>query len=185
MKPNTQRLMSALLAIVLLIGAFVVFFDMVEPAYGNLQSVNGEIVGEQQFLTSESSTINQVQQIFSSYQQNTAEQASLNGSLPVGPDTAGAIAQLYGIAQISGISLQGVTISDSAPITNMDTAQTGIVIRPTGTIAFQLTGSGSYENLTSFLSEIETNIRIFDVTQLNVQPDSAALGKAAFSPDLF
>ena len=61
-------------------------------------------------------------------------------------------------------------------------------MKPLGSFSFRLAASGSYENFKNFLSEIETNIRIFDVKTVALQPAGVAAqtgAKAASSQDAF
>ena len=44
----------------------------------------------------------------------------------------------------------------------------GSIIKPTGTVSFQISGSGSYESIKNFLMGLETNIRIFDVNSISL-----------------
>jgi hypothetical protein len=105
-------------------------------------------------------------------------------ALPVGPDVSGALAQIYGIATNANVTIQGAEISTqavqavAAPATTVGAAAaTGSIVKPTGTVSFQVTGSASYESFKSFLQELETNIRIFDVTAISLQPAAIAATK--------
>lgn len=185
------------LALIFLVAAFLVFFDMVQPAYGDLQTLKGKQLSMENFLQNEQTEVNQAKQLISQYQGESQAQQNLALAMPSGPSVAGALAQIYGIAQNNNIALQNIGFSPpTVRLQAQPAAQTGgasaqatlgQIVKPMGSITIQTTGAGSYENLKSFLSQLETNIRVFDVTSLSLQPVVVvATGKgAAASQDLF
>lgn len=113
--------------------------------------------------------------------------------MPSGPNVAGALAQLYGIAADNGLVIQNIVISP--PIVQLqskgqvlqaqvDAVNSGSALtssqikKPMGTLSLQITASGSYENFKNFLSQLETNIRIFDVTGVSITPPLSGISGA-------
>jgi hypothetical protein len=182
MKPNAKRLVSALLAMGLFVAAFVVFFELVQPTYGDLMTAKGKLVGEQMLLQNESTTISQVRSVMAAYAGQDDVAKSIGQLLPSGENIAGAVAQVYGLASADNIAIQSVSIAVSAPNKIVSAASggsqnvlaSGIDVQPTSTIALTITANGNYESFRNFLSGLETNARIFDVKQLSIQPASAA-----------
>ncbi len=184
--------MSMLLALVFLVAALLIFFDLIEPAYGDLQSMKGEQVSDQQFLASEQQVVTQAKNLLTQYENESQAQQNLSLAMPSGPDVAGGLAQVYGIAAASNLTVQDITIatpsvqiqsqenSGSTPLTASQ------IVKPMGTISFQITALGSYESLKAFLAALETNLRIFDVTNLSIQSAAVPVAwKAATNPDFF
>ena len=189
MKPSTKRLTSAFIALALFIAAFVVFFDMVQPAYGTLMAARGQLVSEQQTLQNESSTISQIESVMAKYASQPAAQAEVNEALPVGADMANAVTQVYGLAQVNNLNVQNIGISLSSNANGQmvafgDAATAGLLARPTGTIAFNITANGTYENFLNFLSGLQSNLRIFDVRQVSIQ-NATTLGSKGGVQDMF
>ncbi len=189
MKPSTQRFLSAILAIVLLVASFIIFFDIIQPAYGNLEALKGKLAGEQSLLATESSTLSSLAGVIAKYNTQASSQDAVNATFPNGQNIAGAVAQMVGIAQANSIAIQNVSISATAATQNgtgLGTSASAWLVKPTGTIAFVLTGVGSYGNLKNFLRDLEDNVRIFDLKQLSIQPAPTVTGRSA-SPtqDLF
>jgi hypothetical protein len=186
MKATTKRFVSALLAMCFFVAAFVVFFDFVQPAYNALMTAKGKLAGERQLLQNESTTIAQVKSVMSAYAGQNDAARSIGQILPLGENIAGAAAQIYGLASADNIAIQAMSLSFSAPAqgtarvvsvsgTGSDTGFTsGVAMRPTGTIAFSVTANGNYESFKNFLSGLETNMRIFDVKQLSIQPSAGS-----------
>ncbi len=188
MKQDTKRLTSILLATLLLAGAFVVYFSFIVPAYGNLETLKGQVQSEDTLYTNENQIVAKANNLLSSFENNSSSVAEVSLALPVGPNVADALAQIYGIASSAGFTLQSAAVATQAvsPAQQQSSAAaaagsgqvanaaaTGAVVMPTGSVTFQLSGTGSYGSFKNFLQGLETNIRIFDVTGVSVQPLSA------------
>jgi Tfp pilus assembly protein PilO len=194
MKQNTKRFSSIIFSLLFVVVALVIFFDLIQPAYGDLQAAKGQEEGEQQLLASEQQIATQVQTLLTQYKSQGQDIALANEALPVGPDLANALAQVYGIAGANGISVTGISISQTAAPAQAGNgsggnslagaASTGQLVTPLSTLSFNLTASGSYENLQAFLHGLETNLRIFDVQSLSIQPNTQGTGKGG-SQDFF
>jgi hypothetical protein len=195
MKQNSKRFASMILTLFFLVAALVIFFDLIQPAYGDLQQKKGQQISNQDLLNSEQQVVTQAKKLLSQYESESQAQASLALAMPSGPNIADAIAQIYGIAQNDGMTIQSTGIS--APVVaprnqaqsqgnggaNAPVSLTASeIVKPMGTIAFQLTAAGTYDNFKNFLMDLETNIRIFDVTGLSIStvaPQSGTSGASA------
>jgi hypothetical protein len=180
MKQSSKRLISVLLSLVFLVAALVVLFDLIQPVYGGLQTEKGTEISTQNLLTAEGQFVSQAKNLVSEYEGGSSAQADLALAMPSGPDQAGALAQVYGLAQSSNITVESVQLAppqiqvQSAPADASTSLTLSQITKPIGTYLLTIAAFGSYENLKSFLSELETNMRIFDVTALSLQAASAA-----------
>jgi Tfp pilus assembly protein PilO len=193
MKQETKRLSSIIIAALILAAALVVYFEFIISAYTNVQLVKGQEESETTLYANEQQVVSKVKSLLTTYQSDASSSQSVAMALPVGPNVSGAIAQIYGIATNANVAVQGTQISTqavqavAAPATTVGAAAAaGSIVKPTGTVSFQVTGSGSYESFKSFLQGLETNIRIFDVTAISLQPaaDTATKTQAA-NTDMF
>lgn len=196
MKQESKRLSSIIVAALLIAGALIVYFEFIVPAYTNLESVKGQVESEKALYANETQIVNQVKGLLATYQSDSSSSQAVAMALPIGPDVSGALAQIYGIAANSNFAVQstGVSVQAVAPApgaasgggTIAAAAVAGSVIKPTGTVSFRITGSGSYESLKSFLEGLQTNIRIFDVTDITLQPAPVGATKTqAANQDMF
>jgi hypothetical protein len=199
MKQSAKRFVSMFLALFFLVAAFVVFFDLVQPAYVAVQSLRGQLAGETQLLNSEKTLVAQAQNLINSYKSGSSGQQNVSLAIPQGQDVAGALAQVEGIAQNDNVSLTSLGIGAPtlggapSPATAGGAGSASQAVKPLGSFTLNLSGSASYENLKNFLDQIETNIRIFDLQSLSLGPASviapAATAKnapaAPVSHDLF
>ncbi len=184
-----------LIALVFLVAALWVFFDLIQPTYGQLQTKKGTELSSENFLSNEQQIVGQAKTLINQYENESAVQDSLALAMPSGPNTASALAQVYGIALNNNIAVQSVSVAAPTSRQSQNQAQGTSTASTTGqgpkqmeTFSFQVTAFGSYENFKSFLSQLETNIRIFDLTALSVQePTSsdATNGKGSSTPSDF
>ena len=184
MQQSSKRFISMVLALAFIVGAFLVFFEMVQPAYSNLEDLKGREISSEQLLQSETNIVAQVKKLITQSQSDQSAVSDLALAMPSGPDMSGALAQVYGIAQNNGITLTAISISPPRAVVRTANASTTLV-RPMGTLSLQLSGNGSYEALKNFLSELETNIRVFDVTSLAIQPVAGSSSGASTTLDAF
>jgi len=193
MKQETKRLSSIIIAALILAAALVVYFEFIVPAYTSLQLVKGQEESETTLYSNEQQVVSKVKSLLTTYQGDASSSQSVALALPVGPDISGALAQIYGIAANANATVQGTQISTqavqavAAPATTVGAAAaTGAIVKPTGTASFQVAGSASYESFKSFLQGLETNIRIFDVTAISLQPAAIVATKTqAANADMF
>lgn len=197
MKQNSKRLTSYIISALFLAIALVVYFELIIPSYAALQDDKGQAASENNLLANEQSIVAEVSSTLATYQGEASTTQSVNMSLPVGPNIADSLAQLYGIAANTGFSLEGtsITVQTVQATAAANTATTAIgsaaasggsIVRPSGSVSFELQGNGSYESLKSFLMGLESNIRLFNVTAISIQPSGSGSSKAPVSStDLF
>ena len=165
--------------LVFLVAAFLVFFDLIQPTYGDLQDKKAAQASSANLLSAQQQSITQAKKMISQYANESQAEGNLALAMPTGPDLSAALAELYGTAQNNNITIQSVGIV--APTVKLTASSTGqaTLVKPMGTFPIQVAALGSYENLKNFLSQIETNIRIFDLTALSVQPAPGTAGHAS------
>lgn len=188
---------SLIIAGLIIVAAIVVYFEFIVPAYSTLEGVKGQEESEVTLYANAQNIATQGKALLATYQNDASSSQSVAMVLPVGSDVSGAIAQIYGIATNANVTVQNIGISaqaiqattpqggtGSGQLTSA--AAAGSVLKPTGTISFQVTGLGSYESFKSFLAGLETNIRIFNVTTISLQPVGIIATKTqAANPDMF
>jgi hypothetical protein len=171
-------------ALIFVLGAFFVFFDFVEPAYSSVETLRGKQIGEESYLTSQSSLVKQMQSSLNNYENQN--QANVGLALPSGQNVSGALAQIEGIAATNSVTITNITVS--APTLQVGTSTSnGAMQKPLGSFSLKIAGTGAYENFKNFITEIETNIRLFDITGFSLQPLMTATGakSGAITQDMF
>lgn len=165
-----------IVALVLVAGAFMILVDLIVPAYEAAQKIKSDAMSRKDFVDRQSATIKQVQKLISTYAGQGQVQEEVSLRLPQSQDLAGALAQLNGLIQASRLAPQAFSISVTEAQNAPDTSQKAkkapqdVLRKPIGTLTLQVKFIGLYDDLKSFLNRLETNIRIFDVRSLSIQP---------------
>lgn len=177
-----------IVSLVLLVGALILYFDFIAPAYRDSQEVKAEELSRQAFIDTQRAAVKQVQNLISAYQGQGELQEAVSLALPLHEDFAGILAELDGVARASNLSPQAFSAAAGSvqPLARVSTSTRSLeggkqeaspgarLRRPISTLTFTVKFAGTYEDFKSFLEKLETNIRIFDVRSLNVQAAAKA-----------
>ncbi len=171
-----------ILGVVFFVGSVVIYFQLIKPAYGETFKLKGTMASLQSFLDKEKQAINTVKQLIKDYNtKNEKIQQTVSLVLPVEPDISGAVAQLYGLSQNNNLQFKSVSISVSGlsntsvgvkeRVKELDPSNLKAALqRPIGTLSLSTSLVGSYDDFKTFLSQLQTNIRIFDIKSLTISP---------------
>ncbi|HEX4104208.1 MAG TPA: hypothetical protein VHZ04_01885 [Candidatus Paceibacterota bacterium] len=190
MQQSSKRLFSIIISLAFAVFALLALFEFIEPAYGDLMTAKGQLVSDKAYLATEQQTVSQAQSLLSTVQSQSGTESALELAMPSGPDVSGALAQVYGIAANDGIAIQNMSVSP--PTVQLQAAMgasgattLAAIVKPMGDVSFQVTATGSYENFATFLADLESNVRIFDMTSFSLQQGATAGTKGGSGTDLF
>lgn len=173
MKQATKRLASFAIGLIFVFGALIVFFNFVQPAYNAAQILKSEKLSRENLYATQQATQKQVDNIIKSYQGSSNPQALANLSFPPAKDEADVVEQINTLANTYKVAVQNITISSPGAKSLSTTgrgAATSTLVKPIGVLNVQLRVASSYAGFRSFLSSLEYNIRIMDITSLAVSP---------------
>lgn len=169
MKQATKRFLSLILVFVFVVAAFFVYFNLIQPAYGGAQAVQAEQISKQDFVNTQKTVVTEVQGLISQSQSQSQLEQAIAYVLPQTPDPASVIAQMNGLAQANHLTLQSFSVS-TPTLQGAATGSGSSLVKPVGTMSFEVRLTGSYEDFKNFLANAETNIRVFDLKTLSLQP---------------
>ncbi|MBI4085376.1 MAG: type 4a pilus biogenesis protein PilO [Candidatus Liptonbacteria bacterium] len=173
MKQTAKRFLSLIVSFILFASAMVIYFNLILPANDENQHIKAEMIGRQEFVDGQKAAITQVQGLINSYKGEGELQNLVSSILPVSPDLAGAFSQISGLIQVNKLLLQGITVN--APVNQISSTGGGnlssqTTAKPFASIDLQVKMAGSYGDFKSFMKNLETNVRIFDVKRIDLQP---------------
>jgi Tfp pilus assembly protein PilO len=157
------------------IGALVVFFNLIQPAYRESQEIKGQILTKENALKNEQSAATQVQNLLDQYRGDQSPQIAVSSALPPENDQAQVVHQIQSLAGANRLGVQSVSVSQPAakPLARTSgsaATQESSLVKPVGVISAQIRVTGSYANFKAFLASIETNIRVTDISSLVISP---------------
>lgn len=173
MKQSTKRFISLVLALVMMMAAFVVYIDLIKGAYDEVQSKKADILSRQELAASQRAIVEKVRRQIETYKGEEALTQNISLVLPLNPQIGEALTQINGLAKTNFLSPQ-LFLASAPVIKTLVPSPSGqkekSLVRPIGIITLQLKFLGSYEQLKQFLSQLETNIRLIDIYSLSIQP---------------
>ncbi|MCL4405318.1 MAG: type 4a pilus biogenesis protein PilO [Patescibacteria group bacterium] len=142
------------------------------PAYDQVQNLRGEQTGIQTTIAQDQQAVSVVNNLLGQYQSLSQFRDSISQVLPTADnmDTAGIVYQIQGLAGSRGLTLQSLTLQN-LPTQAISSDQ---LVSPVGSIQISLTLSGPYQNFKAFLGDLETNIRLMDVSSINISGGGSA-----------
>jgi len=170
MKQTTKRFLSLIISFSLFLVTLIVYFSFIVPANKQGQDEKAQMLSRQDFINSQKSAITQVKNLITSYKGEGQLQEVVSSILPFSADMAGAFSQITGLAQASHLLVANLIVGTSIDLPSAGDASSQLQIKGYSSEDFQVQMTGSYEDFKSFLSNLETNIRIFDVRKIEILP---------------
>jgi Tfp pilus assembly protein PilO len=183
-----NRNLMPIILIVIAIGVFYTFTDSRITGLKAIQATNSQYLSA---INNSVELISQRDAILKKYNTiSTTDQARLNTMLPDNVDNVRLIIDINGIASRHGFSLQN--ISTSADSSKTSTPAVSTISENSGasdqtpsygavTVSFGFTSS--YQNFLAFMQDIQSSLRILDISQLSVSP-GATPGSYSYSMQL-
>lgn len=159
-----KRILFAILSLVFIIGAVVIYSSFIQPSYTKIQELRAELAMNRASYERYQKSIKQLQSLSAQYQDINQLQTIIGRILPEGRDTTNLAGQLIGFAKLNRLQITGLG-------TKVGTVQKSEnkAIQSLGTIKAQLTVQGGYNDFKTFLGQIENNLLILDVENLSMQ----------------
>ena len=165
---------KTLLGICLLILSIVAFFMWINPRYAHVKTLTAD-------LADSTSALTQAQQLDSIRSQlvekensfSPSDLAKLQTFLPDSMDSVRFIIDVQGIASRHGLAVQDIAIGDSGKANSSSGATTGSSPSQQYSetpLTFSVTTT--YENLLTFLRDIEKSLRVMEIKSLSFSVDN-------------
>lgn len=174
MKQPSKRFLSLLLGVAFLVAAIVIATQFTYPAYEEVRQLKAEKFSKDSFLKKEKEAVKKVRELIAANSKSDRQQLQqkVRLVLPDEPDVPGAVAQLYGLALNNNLEFTsvGFSVGGLSSAQNLKSLTPGTIDaalrRPVGTLTLSTTLKGSYDDVKRFVSQLGTNIRIFDLKSL-------------------
>ncbi len=168
MKASSKRFLSLVLILALLAVIVFIFSFLLKPVYEKVSALRGEYLSKKQTFSDQQSVVLKVQDVLRQYEDNLTElEKSASSIVTKGPQYDDLIYQVNAIAKNTGIFLVSFDFNllpgkavKSQGFSDLSTLQAKLQVR------------GKYESFKDFVKSLETNIRIMDVQNMSIFPDS-------------
>lgn len=174
---------KTIFAIVGFVLAGGIFFFYTKPTYATVGDVQTQIAQYQQALDKAAQLQALKQKLLARYNAfNPTDVSRLQTMLPDHVDNIGLVLELDNLASHYGMALENVDLGTVQP----DTKESGIVIGTSAqkydSLTIHFATYGTYDNFRSFLTDLESSLRIVDLGSLSLSAQSTPGSAAGASP---
>ncbi len=153
-----------------------IFFSYTQPTYANIGVAKAQIAQYDDALLKAKQLDQLKQTLTNKYNSfNPDDINRLQAMLPDHADNIGLILELDSLASRYGMALENADVTadaSSASAPQNATAGSVIGVSPLyATITMHFSTIGSYDNFRSFLHDLETSLRLVDLSSLTITPD--------------
>ncbi len=163
--------MKSFFALLFIALSITVFFVMIKPEYQKLQETRKEVAAAQANLETAAKLAKERDELIAKYQGiSKADLDNIKTLLPDSVDNIRLIIQINSLATKNSLSiLRNVDYQAETPGATA-TQTPGDAQRPYGEFVMSFQTSGQYKNFLTFLSDLEQNLRLVDVTKVEFAP---------------
>lgn len=165
MRPSTKRILSIGAAFFLLIGALVIYQNLIQPIGKVINEKRAEVDSKENLFRKQSKAVHQVQDLINRFKNMANLEEVVSLALPNRSEITQALSQLEAVARVSNVVLSALEVKN--PIVQRSRA---ILIKDLGVITVVVNVGGSYENLKAFLRALETNVRVANIQEITFKP---------------
>ena len=173
--------MKYFFSLVLIAVSVAVFIVLIKPQYAELQATRESVNTAQANLETASKLARSRDELIARYNSiSKTDLDNLRTLLPDAVDNIRLIIQINSLANKNGLSsLRNVdyqTADDTAPGAVQEPSLTK---RPYGEFAVSFQTTGQYKNFLAFISDLEQNLRLVDVTSIEFSPADQGVQQSA------
>ena len=158
MNPNKHYIGAGLVAL-----AFIGAWGWILPEYNKISELNLALEERQVLYDSRSAIVKRIQDLDKEYRERAADVTRISSVLPSKKSVAEMISAIDKLSTQSGLQLSSATVTGKP-----STGQESYSFLP-----IEMTMSGSYPGLVSFLQSAEKNLRIIDITSMDAAAGAA------------
>ena len=169
--------MNFILPFILIASSFAVFFGYVDPNYksgvndssnypkADIVFLKSELAKYDDILNSSTKIVSQRNDLITKKNTITeADKARLERLLPSNIDNIRLIIEISKMAENRSLVAKNISVGDMTQATNDTIGQSS---SPYGTLSLKFTVNSSYNNFLNLLQDLESNLRLLDITNIS------------------
>jgi Tfp pilus assembly protein PilO len=168
MRASSKRALSIGIAALFLIGALVVYGTLIQPTFTDIEKMRAELNVSQTLFDNQKSATEQVSKAFSDMKNAAKTREVISQALPVGPNITLALHQIESTIRANKVTIDALTIRAVSPEPNKK-----ILAKRLGRLELNFSASGGYGPVRDFIKNLETNIRVINITNFEFTPISS------------
>lgn len=172
MRVSTKRILSIGAALLLFIGALLVYLNLIRTEAGVVNELRASVQSRTNLLERQQEVVGEVQNLIAQFQNVGQVQETVSLAIPTGEQNVSALRQIEAIANASGVSLSSIDFKAGLmkAVGKKNASSTESLIKRLGALKITMNVIGGYENLKLFLSNLETSMRLTNVQGFKYAP---------------
>jgi len=150
--------------------AIIIFWVFIMPVWDRISLLNEAVPEREAMLSSTREILKKIEELNVQYQERSSDVARISSVVPNAKSSAELVSTVEAITQQTGLQLVEIITSGS-----------GDQQQELQTISIELGLTGNYPSLTAFLELLEKNLRLMDVSEINITQTSISGGQAALN----
>lgn len=164
MQESSKRLLSLLFAVILLLLSLYLFGSYVRPALDEVRQERQALTLLRERLTAQKEAKSTVNTLLGELQDAQSVQGLLAMALPISDGVVDSVHQVQSLAKFNGLALQTFSVERLEP----GLGKEGTLIKKAGQMRIEAELAGPYDNFRRFLAALETNIRLMDIEEFEI-----------------
>lgn len=175
MRLSTKRILAIGAAFIFFIGALLVYFNLVQTEAAAVNELRAKVFARSNLLAAQKEVVGQVQNLIAQFQNVARVRDTVSLAVPEGVESVQALRQIEAIARVSGVALTSLDFKAALATVPgkraaVQTTGAGSLLKKLGVLNITVSAAGPYDALKLFLSQLETTIRIANVTEFKYAP---------------
>jgi Tfp pilus assembly protein PilO len=162
MNYTTKRNISLVIVFILVAAALGIFFGLDWPAFKRIGELNRKISQEKTQYEDQYQAVQIAKTIINQYKSLTGVSQTISMSIPRDTEIQNILAQINSISTQSGLTVQSINFETLSSQTNSKE-----IVKGNKTVQIDASLLGTYEGFKTWLSALESNIRLMDMTKIN------------------
>lgn len=176
--------MNFIMPIILIVSSLAVFFGYVDPNYKSaapsntadystysITALKNELANYEDIANRSTEIVKQRNNLISKKNSiSDSDQSRLQILLPNNIDNIRLIIEINRIAAARNLFLRNINFAEAK-----DTSSIGSTNAPYGTLSLKFTVTASYNNFLNFLTDLENNLRLLDITDISFNASDSGL----------
>jgi len=162
-----SRTISLIISLLLILAAIIGYSSFVAPIIDKAKALRAEMQAKSESYAEQRAAIDSVKSLFAQFEENATLQETLKSVLPVGDAKAAVLLeQIRGLAVLNNLALQTLSIRQR----QIEPSFLGVPLAGgIGVVSIEFAASGGYQSLKGFLADLETNVRLMDISVLSAE----------------
>jgi len=178
MKESSKRMLSLLLAVILLLLSLFIFGSFVKPAFEDVNLLRAEVAASQDYLESQRKAKASFDGLFKDFSNASSIQNLLALALPGKEGITQSAYQVQALAGVNGVAINSMSVEVSMPEEKRASVS---LIKGVGKIEVDMRGTSSYQSFRNFIASLESNIKLMNVKEMNIESATDGSGNLNYS----